>query len=86
MSYPQQVKEIAYEIDPECWVSYSGKPKAYKSAMDARRTAALRQASEQWDDGVPELRCGDCGRRVEHGTNDKVEFVICGPCGSMYGW
>lgn len=38
------VKALAYTIDPECWVSYSGKPKPFKVAMDIRRTAALNEA------------------------------------------
>lgn len=47
MSHSEAVKNKAQQRDPECWVSYSGKPKAYKSAMDARRTAALNWA-ELW--------------------------------------
>jgi len=44
MPYPPHVKAIAYEIDPACWKSYSGKPVEIKRALDVRRTAALRQA------------------------------------------
>lgn len=47
MSYPQSVKDRAHEIDPEAFVSYSGKPREFKQAMDARRTAALEKASEE---------------------------------------
>jgi hypothetical protein len=42
----QDIKERAHSIDPECWVSYSGKPKHVKQAMDVRRLAALKQAKE----------------------------------------
>jgi hypothetical protein len=44
MPYDEAVKQRAYELDPECWESYIGKPKEFKRAMDARRTAALRKA------------------------------------------
>lgn len=43
----QRVKELAYTLDPECWVSYSGKPTAFKQAMDARRTSSIHTAYEQ---------------------------------------
>lgn len=46
MPYPPHVKAIAYEIDPTCWRSYSGKPVEIKRALDVRRTAALRQAED----------------------------------------
>lgn len=42
--YPQHVKEDAYRLDPECWVSYSGKPKAFKQSMEVRRVASLEKA------------------------------------------
>lgn len=42
--WPQTVKDEAYKLDPECWVSYSGKPRDFKRAMDVRRLAALRKA------------------------------------------
>jgi hypothetical protein len=45
-----RVKLVAYTIDPECWISYSGQPKQFKRAMDARRNAALRQAAAREDD------------------------------------
>lgn len=41
------VKELAQTLDPECWVSYSGKPKHVKQYMEGRRVAALNQAREQ---------------------------------------
>lgn len=44
MTIPQHQKELAYRIDPDCWVSYSGQPKSVKQAMDARRTASLAKA------------------------------------------
>lgn len=37
----------AYEIDPECWISYSGQPKKFKQAIDIRRTAAIAQAKKE---------------------------------------
>lgn len=45
--WPDGAKERAYLLDPECWVSYSGKPRVFKRAMDLRRTASLKAASEQ---------------------------------------
>jgi len=44
MPHSQDVKELAYTIDQPCWVSYSGKPRWFKAAMDERRTKALEQA------------------------------------------
>lgn len=41
------VKARAYVLDPECWVSYSGKPKHFKQVMDLRRTAALKNAKKE---------------------------------------
>jgi hypothetical protein len=46
-SYPQEVKEIAYKLDPECWVSYSGQTRHYKRVMEIRRQASLARAMEQ---------------------------------------
>jgi hypothetical protein len=43
--YPDAVKQAAYQLDPECWVSYSGKPKKFKSYMETRRIASLKKAS-----------------------------------------
>ncbi len=44
MPYEQDVKELAYTLDPPAWVSYSGKPALFKAAMDDRRTASLKDA------------------------------------------
>ena len=43
----QKIKERAYQIDPECWISYSGKPKKFKRDMDHRRVASLEKAREE---------------------------------------
>jgi hypothetical protein len=40
-------KQRAYQIDPECWQSYSGKPKDFKQRIDKRRNAALKQAEKE---------------------------------------
>lgn len=61
MSYPQAVKDIAYTLDPECWVSYAGKPRAHKSYMDGRRSAALAKAQRRYVPPEPEC-CPCCGR------------------------
>jgi hypothetical protein len=45
--WPFEVKQLAYKLEPECWVSYSGKPKHFKAAMDVRRTAALQNAERE---------------------------------------
>ena len=41
------VKQLAYTLDPECWVSYSGKPRAFKQVIEQRRVAALAKARNQ---------------------------------------
>jgi hypothetical protein len=42
--WPQRVKEMAYSLDPECWISYSGKPKRFKQYMEGRRLSSLIRA------------------------------------------
>lgn len=49
MAYRDEVKQIAYQLDPDCWVSYSGQPKAYKQRMDIRRLHALKKAQQEFD-------------------------------------
>ena len=49
MPFEQDVKELAYTLDPPCWASYSGKPRYFKAAMDDRRNASLRTAQDQID-------------------------------------
>jgi hypothetical protein len=49
MPYEQDVKDLAYTIDPPCWVSYSGKGKNFKSAMEFRRKKCLADAQQQID-------------------------------------
>jgi hypothetical protein len=44
MAFDQVVKELAYTLDPPSWISYSGKPRYFKAAMDERRTASLLKA------------------------------------------
>lgn len=44
MPYPDRVKNLAYKLDPDCWVSYSGKSPGFKARMDCRRSAALEKA------------------------------------------
>jgi hypothetical protein len=47
--FEQDVKELAYTIDPPCWVSYSGKGRNFKAAMEFRRKRALDDAQGQID-------------------------------------
>lgn len=49
MSYPQEVKDRAYRIDPECWEPYSGMGRNHKAAMDYRRTASLMEAERDFN-------------------------------------
>lgn len=44
MPYDQIIKDRAYAIDPECWVSYGGKPKGFKQVMEVRRKASIEKA------------------------------------------
>lgn len=44
MRYSEEVKQLAYKMDPECWVSYSGATPDFKRAMDKRRTLSLEYA------------------------------------------
>jgi hypothetical protein len=42
------IKQAAYALDPECWVSYSGKPREFKQAMERRRVASLAAAEGKY--------------------------------------
>lgn len=42
-----EIMELAYKLDPECWISYSGKPKQFKQYIEIRRTAAIAEARKQ---------------------------------------
>lgn len=50
MGYSTAVKERAYELDPTCWISYSGKAKVFKSVMEVRRRQSLRRAQAEVGD------------------------------------
>lgn len=43
----ERIKKRAYELDPECWISYSGKDRTFKRYMDKRRTEALKSATKE---------------------------------------
>lgn len=43
----QEVKDLAYTLDPECWVSYSGKAKRVKQQMEHRRQVCLAEADKR---------------------------------------
>lgn len=45
--WPEEVKELAYQLDPECWISYRGKPRDFKRSMEVRRKASLERAREE---------------------------------------
>jgi hypothetical protein len=42
--YGFHVKRLAYTLDRECWLSYSGKPVEVKRALDVRRQSTLDRA------------------------------------------
>lgn len=48
MPYAPHVKALAQILDPECWISYSGKEVSTKQALDVRRSAALAQAERYY--------------------------------------
>ena len=47
--YREEVKRVAYTIDPGCWESYSGQPKEVKRSIDHCRSAALDKAARQFE-------------------------------------
>jgi hypothetical protein len=47
MHYSPEVKARAYELDPECWESYSGKPIKFKRSMEVRRVSSLLKADKE---------------------------------------
>lgn len=51
-----RIKNIAYKLDPECWVSYSGKPIPHKRYMEGRRAASLELAAKVRFRKVPKPR------------------------------
>lgn len=54
------MKERARELDKECWISYAGKGREYKSYMELRRTESLRQAKKEMPEEEVE-RCSCVG-------------------------
>lgn len=58
MPHTPRTKDLAYKIDPNCWISYSGKDVSTKRAMDARRSYALETARKTLAD------CDEYCRRV----------------------
>lgn len=67
MSIDQRVKDIAYTLDRECWISYSGMSKAFKSAIEIRRNASLAQAQRQFDQAA----------QPPPDTTDTIARAIC---------
>lgn len=47
MPVQQEVKQRAYELDPEAWASYSNQPREIKTAMEARRKVTLERAQRE---------------------------------------
>lgn len=45
--WSHEEKALAYNLDPDCWISYSGKNREFKRAMDKRRLASLRKAVDE---------------------------------------
>jgi len=45
--WSDEEKDIARQLDPECWVSYSGKNREFKRAMDRRRLDSLNKAARE---------------------------------------
>jgi len=41
---PEAVKAVARLLDPDVWVSYYGKPREFKSKVDAQRIASMCRA------------------------------------------
>ncbi|WFU52236.1 hypothetical protein QA639_21245 [Bradyrhizobium pachyrhizi] len=73
MPYAQEVKELAYTLDPPAWVSYSGRPRNYKAVMDGRRSLSLIKAQQQID-AVIERRHG--GRRVSQFRDEPLDSFM----------
>jgi len=48
MKYRPEIKKLAYELNPTCWASYSGRTKQFKQEMDKQRTQSLDQATTQF--------------------------------------
>jgi hypothetical protein len=65
MAYAQEVKEIAYMLDSECWKSYSGCSRPHKWAMELRRVAALKFAQELVDELPTIATPRTLGKRME---------------------
>jgi hypothetical protein len=70
MPWPSNIKNLAYKLDPECWQSYSGKSKAYKQAMEARRIKSLQLADNiDRKNGRPYNKHGRWPRLQQESTN-----------------
>lgn len=51
MPIDQKIKDFAYELDRDCWRSYSGRSVQFKQYMEKRRQASLEYAA--WCHSVP---------------------------------
>ena len=49
MPHSPRVKDLAQQLDPDCWISYSGKSPSFKASVDARRCASLKYAQDTLD-------------------------------------
>lgn len=77
MPIEQAIKEAAYKLDPECWVSYSGKPIEFKRAMEVRRVSSMLKAKEQMSQPI------DVGPREPKGEVHLGDGLYCSFDGHM---
>lgn len=53
--YTEAMKQRAYILDPECWISYSGMSPEHKRKVEVRRTASLEQAAKDIRSEIAEM-------------------------------
>ncbi len=87
--YNQKVKDLARELDPECWISYSGMEKNFKQQMDWRRRESLMLAEQKIEPQTAELYieaswdCPVCGNKNTAKVSDCGEELECPECEVM---
>ncbi len=74
MPHSPRVKDLALQLDPDCWISYSDKSPGFKASVDARRCASLKYAQETIEQTDAYLRRVMLAHRAFGPEAGQIEF------------